>query len=42
MDASLLESLSDPGHRYPIPNDASVSGMIDRLVQDMKQEYYIT
>jgi uncharacterized protein YegL len=40
MDAALLSSLADSWHRYPIPDNTSVSWVIDRLWQDLYNEYY--
>jgi uncharacterized protein YegL len=40
MDATLLSSLADSWHRYPIPDDASVDWVIDRLWQDLHNQYY--
>lgn len=40
MDAALLSSLVDSWHRYPIPDNTSISWVIDTLGQDLHTERY--
>ena len=40
MDATILSSLTDSWHRYPTPDDASVSWIITKLWQNLSSQYY--